>query len=163
MDTDDCDAVRRLFVQEVPEIASGAVEIMAMARIPGVRTKLAVRSVDKKVDCVAACVGVRGCRIKNVLDQLGERGERERFEILRWSESIERLIENSLQPAIVARVILDVPRHRARVIMPEKQAYVTGFPLEENHLLGRLEESRFLASRLCGWEIEIVFGEKETS
>src|SRR3989304_1637529 len=81
------DVVRRLFELEVPEIAEGTIEIKAMAREPGHRTKIAVYSSDSNVDCVGACVGVRGSRIKNIVDELNG----EKIDIIRWSDEPETL------------------------------------------------------------------------
>ena len=91
------DLVRRLFELEVPEIADGIIEIKRVVREPGYRTKMAVLSQDPKIDCIGACVGVRGSRIKAVIDEL--RGER--IDIIRWSDSLETLIMNGLKPATI--------------------------------------------------------------
>src|SRR5437764_11495995 len=106
---DDTDRVARLFAEAVPEIAAGSVEIKAIAREPGYRSKLALFSQDPRVDCVGVCVGVRGCRIKNVIDAL----DGERIDLVRWLEPPEQLIVNSLQPAVIERVILHPAEHRA--------------------------------------------------
>src|SRR5205085_7199075 len=89
--------VQRLFEQEIPEIADGIIEVRAMAREPGYRSKVAVSSSDQRVDCVGACVGVRGNRIKNIVDELSG----ERIDIVRWSDDLQVLIPNALQPAEV--------------------------------------------------------------
>src|SRR5262245_14392486 len=102
-------AVASLLSREVPEIAAGTVEIMVIAREPGYRSKVAVRSRDPAVDCIAACVGVRGFRIKNVIDPL----DGERIDLVRWLDCTEELITNSLQPAVIERVILHPAEHRA--------------------------------------------------
>src|SRR5690348_11572336 len=86
--------VQRLFEQEIPEIVDGVIEVKAMAREPGYRSKVAVLSSDPRVDCVGACVGVRGNRIKNIVDELGG----ERIDIVRWDDNLEVLIPNALQP-----------------------------------------------------------------
>ena len=95
------DFVRRLFEQEIPEIADRTIEIKALAREAGYRTKIAVTSIDMKVDCVGACVGVRGSRIKNIVDELGG----ERIDIVRWNDSLQVLIPNALQPAEIEEVV----------------------------------------------------------
>ena len=92
--------VQRLFEQEIPEIADGVIKIRAMAREPGYRSKVAVSSSDQRVDCVGACVGVRGNRIKNIVDELAG----ERIDIVRWNDDLEVLIPNALQPAEVEQV-----------------------------------------------------------
>ena len=89
------DFVRRLFENEIPEIADRTIEIKAISREAGYRAKIAVSSIDLKVDCVGACVGVRGSRIKNVVDELGG----ERIDIVRWNDSLQVMIPNALQPA----------------------------------------------------------------
>ena len=89
------DFVRRLFENEIPEIADRTIEIKALAREAGYRSKVAVSSIDMKVDCVGACVGVRGSRIKNIVDELGG----ERIDIVRWNDSLQVMIPNALQPA----------------------------------------------------------------
>ncbi len=138
----DVSAVVRLFAQEVPEIAAGTVEIKASARKPGYRCKLALHSPDPHVDCIGACVGIRGFRIKNIVDALGG----ERIDLVRWAESPEQLIVNALQPARIERVLLHPPAHRAVVVVrPDQVALV----------LGRGGLNRQLASELTGWQIEI--------
>ena len=92
--------VQRLFEQEIPEIADGVIEIRAISREPGYRSKVAVSSNDQRVDCVGACVGVRGNRIKNIVDELAG----ERIDIVRWDDNLEPLIPNALQPAEVEQV-----------------------------------------------------------
>jgi N utilization substance protein A len=139
---DHTSAVVRLFTQEVPEIAAGTVEIKAVARKPGYRSKLAVYSHDPHVDVIAACVGVRGFRIKNVVDALGG----ERIELVRWLESPEQLIVNSLQPAVIELVILQ-PVHRRAVVVVR--------PDQVSLVLGRRGENRQLASELTGWQIDL--------
>ena len=89
--------VQRLFEQEIPEIADGVIEIRAISREPGYRSKVAVISSDARVDCVGACVGVRGNRIKNIVEELGG----ERIDIVRWSDDLQVLVPNALQPAEV--------------------------------------------------------------
>jgi N utilization substance protein A len=89
------DLVRALFELEVPEIADGTIQIRRIEREPGYRTKLAVDSNDPKVDCVGACVGVRGTRIKSIIDELNG----ERIDIIRWNEDPQVLIQNALKPA----------------------------------------------------------------
>jgi N utilization substance protein A len=114
---DGTDEVIRLLTREVPEVADGTIQIKAIARRPGLRTKIVVWSRDPAADAVGACVGMRGSRIKNVIDVL----DGERIDIVRWNASPEVLITNLLQPAAIERVILHPAEHRATVVVPEDQ------------------------------------------
>ena len=139
--------VQRLFEQEIPEIADGVIEIRAIAREPGYRSKVAVSSADQRVDCVGACVGVRGNRIKNIVDELAG----ERIDIVRWSDDMQVLIPNALQPAEVEEVILCQMLGRAIVLVREDQLSLA---------IGRRGQNVRLASKLCGWDIEIMTREE---
>ena len=139
--------VQRLFEQEIPEIADGVIEIRAMAREPGYRSKVAVISSDPRVDCVGACVGVRGNRIKNIVDELAG----ERIDIVRWDDNLEVLIPNALQPAEVEQVILCKMLGRAIVLVREDQLSLA---------IGRRGQNVRLASKLSGWDIEIMTQEE---
>lgn len=139
--------VARLFEQEIPEITDGVIEVKAMAREPGYRTKVAVSSTDQRVDCVGACVGVRGNRIKNIVDELAG----ERIDIVRWSDDMQVLIPNALQPAEVEEVILCGMLGRAIVLVREDQLSLA---------IGRRGQNVRLASKLCGWDIEIMTREE---
>lgn len=139
--------VGRMFEQEIPEIADGVIEIKAMAREPGYRTKVAVSSSDQRVDCVGACVGVRGNRIKNIVDELAG----ERIDIVRYSDDMQVLIPNALQPAEVEEVILCSMLGRAIVLVREDQLSLA---------IGRRGQNVRLASKLCGWDIEIMTREE---
>jgi N utilization substance protein A len=141
------DLVQRLFEQEIPEINDGVIEIHAMAREPGYRTKVAVSSSDPRVDCVGACVGVRGNRIKNVVDELAG----ERIDIVRWSDDMQILIPNALQPAEVDEVILCQVLGRAIVLVREDQLSLA---------IGRKGQNVRLGSKLCLWDIEIMTREE---
>ena len=138
------DLVRRLFELEVPEIADGIIEIKRVVREPGYRTKMAVISQDPKIDCIGACVGVRGSRIKAVIDEL--RGER--IDIIRWSDSLETLIMNGLKPATIHldNIFPDVDTRSAVVLVDEDQ---------QSLAIGKKGQNVRLASRLCGWDIDI--------
>jgi N utilization substance protein A len=136
------DFVRRLFELEVPEIGDGTVVIKGIAREPGYRTKITVHSTNDRVDCLGACVGVRGSRIRNVVDELNG----ENVDIVRWSEDPKELIKNSLKPAEVAEVILDEPNRRATV-------YVLKDHLSQ--AIGKGGRNVRLASKLAAWEIDI--------
>ncbi|MEM7308825.1 MAG: transcription termination factor NusA [Planctomycetota bacterium] len=138
------DLVRRLFELEVPEIADNIIEVKRVVREPGYRTKMGVISQDPKIDCIGACVGVRGSRIKAVIDEL--RGER--IDIIRWSDSLETLIMNGLKPAAIHidNIYADVDAHAAVVIVDEDQ---------QSLAIGKKGQNVRLASRLCGWDIDI--------
>jgi N utilization substance protein A len=139
--------VQRLFEQEIPEIADGVIQIRAMAREPGYRSKVAVSSSDPRVDCVGACVGVRGNRIKNIVDELAG----ERIDIVRYSDDPQVMIPNALQPAEVDEVILCQMIGRAIVLVREDQLSLA---------IGRRGQNVRLASKLCGWDIEIMTREE---
>jgi transcription termination/antitermination protein NusA len=138
----DTDTVVRLFREEVPEVADGTIEIKAIARKPGYRCKLALQSRDTNVDCIGKCVGIRGFRIKNIVDTLGG----ERLDLIRWSDSPEQFITNALQPAKIEKVILHPAEHRAMVVVQPDQVSL---------VQGRRGENQQLASELSGWRIEI--------
>jgi len=139
--------VQRLFEQEIPEIADGVISINAIAREPGHRSKVAVSSTDQRVDCVGACVGVRGNRIKNIVDELAG----ERIDIVRWNNDPETLIRAALQPAEVDQVLLCDMIGRAIVLVREDQLSLA---------IGRKGQNVRLASKLCGWDIEIMTNEE---
>ena len=136
------DFIRKLFEAEVPEVAEHVIEIKAMSREPGFRTKLAVASVDTKVDPVGACVGVRGSRIRNIVDELGG----EKIDIVRWNESSQVLIANALKPAEVEEVSLCFELGRATIIVREDQLSLA---------IGRNGQNVRLASELTGWKIDL--------
>jgi N utilization substance protein A len=137
------DFIRRLFELEVPEVAERIIEIKALAREAGYRTKVAVSSIDMKVDAVGACVGVRGSRIKNIVEELGG----EKIDIVRWNESSQILISNALKPAEVQDTALCFELARATVVVPEEQLSLA---------IGKRGQNVRLAARLTGWEIDIL-------
>ena len=141
------DFVRRLFELEIPEIADQIISIRALAREAGYRSKVAVTSIDTKVDAVGACVGVRGTRIKNIVDELGG----ERIDIVRWNESLQVLIPNALQPAEIDEVMLCQLLGRAIVLVRDDQLSLA---------IGRRGQNVRLASKLVGWDIEIMTSEE---
>lgn len=138
------DLVRRLFELEVPEIGDEIIEIKRVVREPGYRTKMAVLSSDPKIDAIGACVGVRGSRIKAVIDEL--RGER--IDIIRWSDSLETLVMNGLGPAKIHldNIYPNIERHSVTVLVDEEQ---------QSLAIGKRGQNVRLASRLCGWDIDI--------
>jgi len=135
--------VQRLFEQEIPEIAEGVIRINAISREPGYRSKVAVSSSDQRVDCVGACVGMRGNRIKNVTSELAG----ERIDIVRWSDDPMVLIPNALQPAEVEQVLLCDMIGRAIALVNEEHL---------SQAIGRYGQNVRLASKLCSWDIEIM-------
>jgi len=137
------DLVRRLFELEIPEIAERVIEIRSLAREAGYRSKVAVSCIDLKVDCVGACVGVRGARIKNIVEELAG----ERIDIVRWNDSLQVLVPNALQPAEVEDVILCPMLGRVIVLVREDQLSLA---------IGRRGQNVRLASKLVGWDIEIM-------
>jgi N utilization substance protein A len=137
------DFIRRLFELEVPEINEKIIEIRALAREAGYRTKVAVVSLDDKVDPVGACVGVRGSRIKNIVDELGG----EKIDIVRWNESSQVLVSNALMPAKVSEIALCFELGRATVVVDEDQLSLA---------IGKHGQNVRLAARLTGWDIDIL-------
>ncbi len=137
------DLVSRLFELEVPEISEGVIEVKGLAREPGYRTKIAVESNDSKIDCVGACVGVRGTRIKNIADELNG----EKIDIIRFSEDPDQLIVNALKPAIINSIILDEDNYTALVIVDEEQLSLA---------IGKKGQNVRLAAKLCSWDINII-------
>ncbi len=107
----------KLFTQEVPEIYDGIIEIMGVARDAGSRAKIAVSSKDSSIDPVGACVGMRGSRVQAVVNELGG----EKIDIVPWSEDIATLIVSALQPANVAKVVLDEESGRMDVVVPDDE------------------------------------------
>jgi len=137
------DLVQRLFEMEVPEIQEKVVSIKGLVREAGIRTKIAVVSANTKVDCVGACVGVRGTRIKNIVDELNN----EKIDIVRWNENLEVFIMHALKPADVASLELDNERQRAIVLVPQDKLSLA---------IGRKGQNVRLAARLTGWDIDIL-------
>jgi N utilization substance protein A len=141
------DFIRRLFEVEVPEVAERIIEVKAMAREAGYRTKIAVSSIDSKVDAVGACVGVRGSRIKNIVDELNG----EKIDIVRWNESSQILIQNSLKPAEVQEISLCFELGRATVVVRDDQLSLA---------IGKRGQNVRLAARLTGWDVDILTPEE---
>ena len=134
--------LRRLFEMEVPEIFNGVVEIRAIAREPGFRSKVAVSSTQAGVDAVGACVGLRGLRIQNVVNELlGEK-----IDVIEWDDDPATFISNSLSPATVEEVQLDVEAESAQVLVPDRQLSLA---------IGREGQNARLAAKLTNWRIDI--------
>lgn len=135
--------VRELFELEVPEIYEHIVEIKNLVREPGYRTKIAVTSSDSRVDAVGACVGVRGSRIRNIVEELGG----EKIDIVRWNESPELYIRNALSPSEIDHIEFDRNNKLARVIVPDDQLSLA---------IGRKGQNVRLSSKLTGWDLSIM-------
>jgi N utilization substance protein A len=139
----------KLFAQEVPEIYDGIIEIRAVARDPGSRAKIAVISKDSSIDPVGACVGMRGSRVQAVVQEL----QGEKIDIIPWSADAATFIVNALQPAEVAKVVLDEDAGRIDVVVPEDQLSLA---------IGRRGQNVRLASQLTGWDIKIMTEAEES-
>ena len=134
--------LKALFALEVPEIAEGIVEIKAVAREPGHRSKIAVASKEPAVDPVGACVGPKGGRVRNVVTEL--RGEK--IDVVPWSANPGEFVANALQPAKVKQVLIDPDTQTAQVIVPDYQLSLA---------IGKEGQNARLAARLTGWRIDI--------
>jgi len=139
----------KLFTQEVPEIYDGIIEIKGVARDPGSRAKITVTSKDSSIDPVGACVGMRGSRVQAVVNELGG----EKIDIIPWTEDLGSFVVNALQPAEVAKVILDEDSKRMDVVVPDEQLSLA---------IGRRGQNVRLASMLIGWDIDIMTEEAES-
>ena len=138
----------KLFTQEVPEIYDGVIEIKSVARDPASRAKIAVFTSDNGIDPVGACVGMRGSRVQAVVGELGG----EKIDIIPWSPDPATFIVNALQPAEVAKVVLDEDENRVEVVVPEDQLSLA---------IGRRGQNVRLASQLTGWSIDILTEDQE--
>jgi N utilization substance protein A len=134
--------VKRLFELEVPEIFEGIVEIKSISRDVGERTKIAVYSKDDKVDCVGACVGMRGARVKNIVQEL----HGEKIDIVRYSEDIKEYIQAALSPAEISQIQLDYEEKKANIIVANDQLSLA---------IGKHGQNVRLASKLVSWELDI--------
>lgn len=134
--------VKRLFEEQVPEIKQGTVQVKAISREPGQRTKMAIYSEDPKVDPVGACVGSRGCRVNAVVEELGG----EKIDIILWSENPLEFISKALAPAPVISVLGNPSDKTAMVIVPDDKLSLA---------IGRDGQNARLAARLTGWKIDV--------
>lgn len=134
--------VKRLFELEVPEIYSGVVEIKNIAREAGSRTKIAVYSTDEDVDAMGACVGPKGVRVQNIVNELGN----EKIDIIKWSKLPEEYIANALSPAKIISVEVDEEGKSAKVVVDDNQLSLA---------IGKEGQNVRLAARLTGWKIDI--------
>ena len=134
--------VKRLFEIEVPEIVSGVVQIKSIAREAGYRTKMAVFSTDPLIDAVGSCVGPRGMRVENVVNEL----KTEKIDIVKWSQDPAEYIANALNPARVVSVYISETEKAARVVVPDNQLSLA---------IGKEGQNARLAAKLTGWKIDI--------
>jgi N utilization substance protein A len=139
----------KLFMQEVPEIYDGVIEIKGVARDPGSRAKIAVVSRDGSIDPVGACVGMRGSRVQAVVGEL----QGEKIDIIPWTNDIAAFMVQALAPAVVSKVVLNESDHRMDVVVPEDQ---------QSLAIGRRGQNVRLASMLSGWDIDIMTEEAES-
>jgi len=136
------DYMVELFKREVPEVADGTVKIMGVARDSGLRAKVAVMSRDRDVDPVGACVGIRGSRIQNVVQEL----KGERIDIVVWSPDIAMYAQHALSPATISRILVDEEEESLEVVCPDDQLTLA---------IGRKGQNVKLAAKLLGWKIDI--------
>ena len=139
----------QLFAQEVPEVYDGVIQIVAVARDPGSRAKIAVYSNDSSIDPVGACVGMRGSRVQAVVNEL----QGERIDIIPYTEDLGSFIVQALQPAEVAKVVIHEEDERIEVVVPEEQLSLA---------IGRRGQNVRLASQLSGWSLDILTEEQES-
>lgn len=135
--------VRKLMELEIPEIKAGTVEIKAVSREPGVRCKVAVHSTDEQIDPIGACVGNKGVRIQGITRELAG----ERIDVIPWSENPAEYIQDALKPAKIAKVLIDEEKKLAQVYVGEDQRALA---------IGKGGQNVRLASKLTGWEIDIL-------
>jgi len=136
-----------LFKTEVPEVSEGIVTIRASARVPGLRAKIAVSSIDSDVDPVGACVGMKGNRVQSIVQEL--RGEK--IDIVQWSPDIARFVCNALSPAEIARVIIDEDNRSMEVIVNDEYLSIA---------IGKGGQNVSLACEITGWHLEVTSEEE---
>jgi transcription termination/antitermination protein NusA len=139
----------KLFAMEVPEIYDGVVDVVSVARDPGSRAKIGVRSKDSSIDPVGACVGMRGSRVQAVVNEL----QGEKIDIIQWSPDMATFVVNALAPAEVAKVVLDEEIEKIEVVVPDEQLSLA---------IGRRGQNVRLASQLTGWDIDIMTEAEES-
>jgi N utilization substance protein A len=137
------DFVAKLFMQEVPEIYDKIIEIKAIARDPGNRSKVAVYSTDKSIDPIGSCIGVRGARVQAVISEL----QGERIDVIEWSADPATMVVNALSPAEISKVVIDEDRRKIEVVAPEDQLSIA---------IGKRGYNIRLASEIVGWDIDIM-------
>jgi N utilization substance protein A len=135
--------VRLLFAMEVPEVDEGIVEIRSLAREPGYRCKVAVLSHDANVDAVGACVGMKGMRVRTIVDEL--RGEK--IDVIKWSDDIKTFVANALSPATISSIIIDDKTKSILVTVPHDQLSIA---------IGKRGQNARLASKLTDWKVDVI-------
>ncbi|MDR2458686.1 MAG: transcription termination factor NusA [Holosporales bacterium] len=143
------DFLKKLFEQEVPEVYNGVVRIMAVARDPGSKSKMAVTTSDPNIDPIGACVGIKGSRVQAVVNELGG----EKIDIIQWSDNQAMFIINGLSSAEVTRIVMEESGNRVTVVVPNDQLSVA---------IGRRGQNVRLASKLTGWTINVTTEEEDT-
>ena len=141
--------MEKLFVQEVPEIYDGLIEIKSSSRDPGSRAKICVKAVDTSLDPVGACVGMRGSRVQTIVNEL----HGEKIDIIKWTEDLPTLISESLSPAEIQRVLIDQDNKRIDIILTEENL---------SKAIGRRGQNVRLASKLTNFEIDILTDKEDS-
>lgn len=139
----------KLFVQEVPEIYDGLIEIKSISREPGSRAKIAVYSSDSSIDSIGSCVGIRGSRVQAIVNEL----QGEKIDIIAWSSNPATFLINALTPAEVTKVVIDEDTHSIEVVVPDDQLSLA---------IGRRGQNVRLASKLTGWHVDILTENEES-
>ncbi len=139
----------KLFAQEVPEIYDGVINIMGVARDPGSRAKVAVHSNDSSIDPLSSCIGVRGVRVKAIVEEL----QGEKIDIVKWSPDPATFVVNALTTAEVTKIVLDEENRRVEIVVPDDQLSLA---------IGRRGQNVRLASQLIGWNIDVLTEEEES-
>lgn len=139
----------KLLEVEVPEIYDGNIKIMAIARDPGSKAKIAVFASDSSIDAVGSCVGVRGSRIKSITNELNG----EKIDVLLWSNDPAQFVINSMTPATISKVVIDEDKRRVELVVPADQLSIA---------IGRRGQNVRLASKLTGWNIDVMTDEQES-
>ena len=141
--------LEKLFAQEVPEVYDDVIKIKAIARDPGLKSKVAVYTSDTSIDPVGSCVGVRGSRVQGIINEL--RGEK--IDIIQWTNDTAKFVINSLSPAEVGKVVIDEDKNRIEVVVPTEQLSIA---------IGRRGQNVRLASQLTGWSIDVLTEDEES-
>lgn len=144
------DFLAKLFSQEVPEVYDNIIEIRAIARDPGLKSKVAVFTSDSSIDPVGSCVGVRGSRVQGIINEL----KGEKIDIIEWTGDTAKFVINALSPAEVSKVVIDEDQHRIEVVVPNEQLSIA---------IGRKGQNVRLASQLTGWNIDVLTEDEESS